>query len=269
MANKTQIMGILNVTPDSFSDGGKHFSATNAIQSAQRMIEQGADIIDVGGESTRPNAKPVSTTDELNRVIPVINSIAKIPNIRISIDTSKPEVMQKAVQAGAEIINDVYALRAEGALEMAVKLEVDVCLMHMQGEPRTMQNNPVYKDVIDDIKHFFEARIEACVRAGMNENKIILDPGFGFGKTYKHNLTILNRFDAFKSFGLPLLAGLSRKRMIGEMLGGKAVNDRMTGSVTGAIIAAQNGADIVRVHDVLETKEALSVLQCVTEGRNE
>ncbi|SMN12232.1 Dihydropteroate synthase [uncultured Candidatus Thioglobus sp.] len=269
MTNQTQIMGILNVTPDSFSDGGKYFGTTNAIQSAQRMIEQGADIIDVGGESTRPGAKPVSITDELNRVIAVINAIAKIPNIRISIDTSKPEVMQKAVQAGAEIINDVYALRADGALEISVELGVDVCLMHMQGEPNTMQNNPVYGDVIDDIKRFFEARIEVCVGAGMNESRIILDPGFGFGKTYEHNLAILNRFDEFKSFGLPLLAGLSRKHMIGEMLGGKAVDDRVTASVTGAIIAAQNGADIVRVHDVLETKDALSVLQCVTEGRNE
>lgn len=266
MANQPKIMGVLNITPDSFSDAGQHFDIADAIQSAQRMIKQGVDIIDIGGESTRPSANAVSLEDEITRVIPVIEALAKITDIPISIDTSKPEVMTLAVQAGANMINDVRALSADNGLKIVAKLDADVCLTHMQGNPRNMQNNPVYDDVIKDIKYFFASRIKACVDAGINENRLILDPGFGFGKTYQHNLEILRRFNEFKSFGLPLLAGLSRKSMIGQMLGNRAVESRVIGSVFGAIIAVQNGADIVRVHDVLETKDALTILNKVEYG---
>ncbi|CAC9576309.1 Dihydropteroate synthase (EC 2.5.1.15) [uncultured Gammaproteobacteria bacterium] len=259
-----KIMGVLNVTPDSFSDGGQHFDISDAIQSAQCMIKQGADIIDIGGESTRPDADPTFLKEELARVIPVIKALAKTTDIPISIDTSKPEVMMQAVESGVSMINDVCALRVNGALETASELGVDVCLMHMQGMPKSMQLRPVYDDVIEDIKYFFAGRIEACIGAGISERKLILDPGFGFGKTYEHNLKILRRFEEFKSFGLPLLAGISRKTMIGQMLGGKKVDARVTGSVVGAIIAVQNGADIVRVHDVAETKDALMVLGSVS-----
>ena len=257
---KPMIMGVLNITPDSFSDGGQHFDMADAITNAKLMIAQGADIIDVGGESTRPGAQAVSTSDEIDRVIPVIEALHHASDIPISIDTSKPEVMKQAVKAGASMINDVCALSADGALEMAATLNVNVCLMHMQGSPRTMQKDPTYVDVVDDIKEFFSKRIEACVAAGIAEDKVILDPGFGFGKTLNHNLEILKRFREFKSFGLPVLAGLSRKSMIGTLLNDRNIDGRLVGSVTGAIIAVQNGADIVRVHDVLETKDALTIL---------
>ena len=253
-------MGVLNTTPDSFSDGGQYFDTEKAIESAKRMISQGADIIDVGGESTRPGAQAVSTTDEINRVIPVVEALHRSTDIPISIDTSKPEVMKLAVKAGARMVNDVCALSANGALETVATLNVDVCLMHMQGSPRTMQKNPTYNNVIDDIKDFFDQRVQACVDAGIAEDKIILDPGFGFGKTLDHNLEILKHLNEFKSFGLPLLAGLSRKSMIGTLLNDRNVDGRVIGSVVGAIIATQNGADIVRVHDVLETKDALTIL---------
>ncbi|SMN13651.1 Dihydropteroate synthase [Bathymodiolus heckerae thiotrophic gill symbiont] len=266
MTMQAKIMGVLNVTPDSFSDGAQYSDVADAVQGAQHMIEQGADMIDIGGESTRPNADFVSVVDEIQRVIPVINALVKITDTPVSIDTSKPEVMMQAVKAGAKMINDVRALRADGALEAASGLDVDVCLMHMQGDPRDMQNNPVYDSVVDDIKHFFERRIEACIGAGINEKKLILDPGFGFGKTYAHNLEILRRFDEFKSFGLPLLAGLSRKRMIGQMLNDRKIEERIIGSITAAIIALQKGANIVRVHDVLATKDALTILQKVENG---
>ena len=258
--SKPLIMGVLNITPDSFSDGGQHFDTNKAIESAKRMIIQGVDIIDVGGESTRPGAQSVSIVDEIRRVIPVIEALHRSTDIPISIDTSKPEVMKLAVEAGANMINEVCALSADGALEAAAMLNVDVCLMHMQGSPRVMQKDPAYNDVVDDIKDFFSQRIEACIEAGIAEDKIILDPGFGFGKTLKHNIEILKRFNEFKIFGLPLLAGLSRKSMIGTLLDDRNVDGRVVGSVTGAIIAVQNGADIVRVHDVLETKDALTIL---------
>jgi dihydropteroate synthase len=259
-----KIMGVLNVTPDSFSDGSHRFNISNIMHSAQYMIEQGANIIDIGGESTRPNSKPISLKDEITRVIPVIQALTEITDIPISIDTSKPEVMIQAIESGASMINDVCALSKDSALETARELGVDICLMHMQGVPKSMQLNPVYNDVIEDIKHFFSDRIEACINAGISEEKLILDPGFGFGKTYEHNLEILRRFDEFKNFGLLLLAGISRKVMIGQMLGNRDVNARVTGSVVGAIIAVQNGADIVRVHDVGETKDALMVLGSVS-----
>ncbi len=254
-------MGVLNITPDSFSDGGQHFDTADAITRAEQMIIQGADIIDIGGESTRPGAQAVSTADEINRVIPVIEALYHSTNIPISIDTSKPEIMDLAVKAGASMINDVCALNGDSALEMATSLNVDVCLVHMQGSsPRTMQKDPTYGDVVDDIKDFFDKRIQACISAGIAEDKIILDPGFGFGKTLAHNLEILKRLHEFKSFGLPILAGMSRKSMIGALLNDRNIAGRVVGSVTAAIIAVQNGADIVRVHDVLDTKDALTIL---------
>lgn len=263
--NNTQalVMGILNVTPDSFSDGGQCLNVDDAIRAAMRLLDQGADIIDIGGESTRPGAASVSEADEISRVVPVIKALSTQTSIPISIDTSKPQVMQQAVEAGASLINDVNALQADGALEMAASLEVDVCLMHRQGLPQTMQQNPTYGDVIEDIQQFFQQRVEACEQAGIQPEKIILDPGFGFGKTLAHNLEILRRFNEFQGLGFRLLAGLSRKSMIGAILNNREVKGRMIGSVTSAIIAVQNGADIVRVHDVLATKDALLTLQAV------
>ena len=253
-------MGVLNVTPDSFSDGGQFTQKGIAIHRAIEMVNQGADIIDIGGESTRPGASEVSLEEELLRTIPIIESLRQKIKQKISIDTSKPEVMKAAIEAGASLVNDVNALQNPGALENVCDTQVDVCLMHMQGKPRTMQQNPKYKNVIDDIKDFFDQRILACKEYGIDESRIILDPGFGFGKTFEHNLEIMNRFSEFKSFGLRLLSGLSRKSMIGTMLNNADVSDRVIGSVTAAIITVQNGADIIRVHDVSETQDALDIL---------
>lgn len=257
------IMGVLNVTPDSFSDGGKYFDTRKAVASAKRMIVEGAGIIDIGGESSRPSACEVSEIDEINRVIPVIKALLSEVNIPISIDTSKPKVMQLAVEAGASLINDVNALQSPDALKVVAALNVDVCLMHRQGNSKTMQKSPTYADVVGDIKNFFQQRISACEQAGIAREKIILDPGFGFGKTQQHNFEILRRFNEFKSFNLRLLAGLSRKSMIGSALNDRDIKGRVIGSVTGAIISVQNGANIVRVHDVLETKDALLIWQAM------
>ena len=259
MADSPIIMGVLNITPDSFSDGGKFLQPQNAIDQAILMVEQGADIIDVGGVSTRPGAPEVSEAEELKRVLPVIETLSSNINVPISIDTSKPNVMEKAVKSGASIINDVFALKANGAIEMASSLEVDVCLMHMQGNPRTMQQNPRYDDVVAEVKDFFSERIEACQRVGIKLESIALDPGFGFGKNLSHNVALLKNLSEFHEFGVSILAGLSRKSMIGSLLGDKEVNERMIGSVTAALIAAQNGADIIRAHDVAETSDALKV----------
>ena len=261
------IMGVLNVTPDSFSDGGKFFDASSAIDQAKSMVENGAGIIDIGGESTRPGALAVSVKDELNRVIPVIEALSGQIKVPISIDTSKPEVMEQAVASGASIINDVNALRAEGAIEMAAKLKSDVCLMHMQGIPRTMQDNPSYDDVVEDIKSFFKERIEACELAGIELSSITLDPGFGFGKNLGHNIALLKNLSEFNEFGVSILAGLSRKSMIGTLLGDKDVDSRMIGSVTAALIAVENGANIIRAHDVEETNDALKVWQQIKNFR--
>lgn len=258
------IMGVLNVTPDSFSDGGRYLSFDNAIKQAKLMVSQGADVIDIGGESTRPDAIEVSEEDEISRVIPIVKAIRSQLDVDISVDTSKPKVMEYAVAAGANIINDVCALQNNGTLEVMSDSNTKICLMHMQGSPRTMQNNPTYNDVVDDIKSFFDKRLDVCAKAGISRDRIIIDPGFGFGKTLEHNLEILRRFNEFKTFGLPVLAGLSRKSMIGAILGNRDVGIRVIGSVTATIIAVQNGADIVRVHDVLETKDALTVLQSVS-----
>jgi len=259
----TIIMGVLNITPDSFSDGGQYIGIDKAISRAQKMIEQGADIIDIGGESTRPGSSAASVSEELDRVIPIIKELSSVSNVTISVDTSKPEVMEQAVSAGASIINDVCALSEDGAISIASSLGVKVCLMHMQGKPRDMQINPTYNDVVGDIKEFFVNRIDTCISAGINRDNIIIDPGFGFGKTLDHNLEILRRLAEFNSIKLPVMVGMSRKSMIGSLLGERVVDDRVMGSAAAAMIAVQNGASIVRVHDVMETKDALSVLHRV------
>ena len=261
------IMGVLNVTPDSFSDGGKFFDSDLAIKQAKSMVENGAGIIDIGGESTRPGASAVTVNEELKRVIPVIEALTKEIHVPISIDTSKPEVMEQAISCGASIINDVNALRAPGALEMASKLKSDVCLMHMQGNPRTMQRNPIYADVVEDIKSFFKERIKVCESAGIDLSSITLDPGFGFGKNLGHNIALLKNLSEFHEFGVSILARLSRKSMIGALLGDKDVDSRMIGSVTAALIAVENGANIIRVHDVAETNDALKVWQQIKNFR--
>ncbi|MEC8324742.1 MAG: dihydropteroate synthase [Pseudomonadota bacterium] len=263
--SQTHIMGILNLTPDSFSDGGSYQQIDSAVISALAMLENGATIIDIGGESTRPGAPDVALEEELARVIPVIEAIRKKSDCLISIDTSKAEVMRQAVNAGADIINDVRALQEPNALATTAELGVPVCLMHMQGQPRTMQSNPHYDDVINDIKQFFVERIAACEAAGISRDKIILDPGFGFGKTLAHNYHILKYIDEFRMMGCEVLAGLSRKSMIGNLLG-RDVDQRLAGSVAGALIAAQKGAKIIRVHDVTETADALNVWRACEQG---
>lgn len=256
-------MGVLNVTPDSFSDGGQFDVVECAVAQATRMLDAGASIIDIGGESTRPNAEPVPVERELERVIPVIQAVRSAhPNTVISIDTSKPEVMRQAVQAGANFINDINALRAEGALAVASELNVPVCLMHMQGEPSTMQANPQYTDVISDVTAFFQERISACIEAGIQKTNLILDVGFGFGKTLEHNLTLLNQLECFHALACPLLVGMSRKSMLG-LVTGKGVHERLAGSIAVATIATMKGAQIIRVHDVDETVDAVKLVNAV------
>jgi dihydropteroate synthase len=265
-AGRTAIMGILNVTPDSFSDGGLFRSVDKATEHAQRMVADGADIIDLGGESTRPGASPVSVDEELERVIPVIEAIRRFSNVPISIDTSKAEVMQAAVAAGASMINDVWSLRRGNALQTAAVLDVPVCLMHMQGDPESMQENPTYTDVTTDVRQFLADRMDACVAAGIQRNKLILDPGFGFGKTREQNFALLNNLEKIRIDKLPLLAGLSRKSMIGQTLG-LPVEDRINASIGLALLAARNGANIVRVHDVKQTHDALRMVEAVENTR--
>lgn len=261
--SRSRVMGILNITPDSFSDGGDFITPDVAIERARRMVEEGADIIDIGGESTRPGARPVSEQEELERVVPVIQAIASELPVPVSIDTSKPGVMREAVSAGAGMINDVMALRASGALEAARDMGVPVCLMHMQGEPRTMQHNPEYGDVVEDLLRFFRERIQACGEAGIPRERLLLDPGFGFGKRLEHNVALLARLERFSELGLPLLVGISRKSMIGALLGDAPVAERLHGSVAAAVLAVERGAAIVRVHDVKPTVEALKVVQAL------
>ncbi|MEK7666533.1 MAG: dihydropteroate synthase [Pseudomonadota bacterium] len=260
--SRTAIMGILNVTPDSFSDGGIFLARDAAVTHALVMVEEGADIIDVGGESTRPGAQAVSVQEELDRVIPVIEAIARAVPVPISIDTSKPEVMRAAVAAGAGLINDVRALRATDALQTAAALDVPVCLMHMQGKPRSMQHHPVYADVAGEVRDFLHARIEACVAAGIPRQRIVIDPGFGFGKTVEHNLDLLRRLGELRVLSAPILAGLSRKSMIGALFG-LPVEQRLHASVALALIAVQNGATMLRVHDVRATCEAIRMFEAV------
>lgn len=256
------VMGILNVTPDSFSDGGRFSDWQRALDHALRMVEEGAAIIDVGGESTRPGSAEVSVEEEIARVAPLIEHLASRISVPVSIDTSKPEVMRAAVEAGAGMINDVYALRREGAVAAAAHLKVPVCLMHMQGEPRTMQQHPIYEDVVAEVHGFIQERIEACVAAGIDRQRLVIDPGFGFGKSLAHNLSLLKHLSQFSALGVPLLAGMSRKSMVGAILD-VTIDERLIGSVTAAVIAAQRGASILRVHDVRETVQALRMVTAV------
>jgi dihydropteroate synthase len=254
-----QVMGILNVTPDSFSDGGKFATFDKALAQVEQMILDGADIIDIGGESTRPGAVEVSEKDELVRVIPLLKAIKSNFDIKVSIDTSKAEVMSQAIAHGADIINDVRALQNEGCLAVLAQSDVPVCLMHMQGLPRSMQYNPQYDEIIGDIKQFFINRISVCEQAGIKRERLILDPGFGFGKTLEQNYQLLAQLNQFNDLGLPLLSGTSRKSMIGNLLA-RNVDERLAGSITTAIIATQQNASIIRVHDIKETVDALKVL---------
>jgi dihydropteroate synthase len=261
--DRPRVMGIVNVTPDSFSDGGEHASVDAAVAHALRLVEEGADILDIGGESTRPGAAEVSVDEELARVIPVIERLSAEVDVPISIDTSKPEVMRAAIAAGAGMINDVHALRREGALDTAAALGVPVVLMHMQGEPRSMQQAPDYDDVVAEVHRFLAERIFSAEMAGIAKKKIVIDPGFGFGKTTAHNLALLARLDRFADLGVPVLAGLSRKRSIGELTGRDDPHARVHGSVAAHLIAAQRGAMLLRVHDVAATVDAIKVWDAV------
>jgi dihydropteroate synthase len=263
--DRPRIMGILNITPDSFSDGGQWFGKTAAIQHALAMQAAGADIIDIGGESTRPGADSVGLQQELDRVIPVIEAIVPQLSVPVSIDTSKPEVMREAVNAGAGMINDVCALRQDGAMQTAAELAVPVCLMHMLGDPRVMQKNPVYGDVGGDVRRFLLDRAEQCEREGILSQNIVLDPGFGFGKTLEQNIALFQSLPDLADTGYPVLAGVSRKAMIGQLTG-KGMPDRVSGSITAAVLAAQMGAAIVRVHDVAQTRDALKVATALWQG---
>jgi dihydropteroate synthase len=259
------VMGILNVTPDSFSDGGRFAHRDAALAQARRMIGEGAAIIDVGGESTRPGANPAALDEELSRVVPVIEALRAESSVFISVDTSKPDVMRAATRAGADIINDVRALAEPGALAAAAQTRAGVCLMHMRGEPRTMQIEPRYDDVVTDVAAFLAERIAACRAAGIESARIAIDPGFGFGKTTAHNLELLKQLRGFVSLGAPLAVGLSRKSMLAKLTG-RAVDDRVAGSVALAAIAVLNGARIVRAHDVAATFDAVRVAAATLKG---
>ncbi|QDP73574.1 dihydropteroate synthase [Legionella israelensis] len=257
-------MGVLNVTPDSFSDGGLYFSVDKACRRAEEMIAQGADIIDVGGESTRPGAEPVSEDEELSRVIPVIEKLCQITEHCISIDTSKPQVMKQALAAGAGMVNDVCALRATHALDVLSQSSVPICLMHMQETPRIMQNNPCYPDgIMEELRQFFSERISACLSAGIDKSRLILDPGFGFGKRVEHNLQLIKQIDRLAEFKLPLLLGVSRKNTIGSVLS-RDVSQRMIGSVVATLYAALKGVSLIRTHDVDETHQALLMMEAIS-----
>lgn len=261
--NMTQVMGILNVTPDSFSDGGRFSTIDSALFQAKQMIADGADIIDIGGESTRPGAASVSLSEEINRVIPVVEKLVAEFDTVISVDTSKAELMSLALSSGARMINDVRALQEEGALEACVDSDALICLMHMQGQPRTMQKEPIYIHIFNEVTAFFEDRIKACESAGIRRERLILDPGFGFGKTLEHNLELLAKLPQLSSFNLPLLVGLSRKSMLGALLDDAPVEERLNGSLSAAVVAAMKGSAIIRVHDVKETVEALKIVRGV------
>jgi dihydropteroate synthase len=260
--SRPHVMGIVNVTPDSFSDGGQHASRDAAVSHAMRLIEQGADILDIGGESTRPGAEPVSLQEELARVIPVIKALRPMVNVPISIDTYKPEVMRQAIETGADIVNDVRALREAGALEVVAASNAGVCLMHMRGTPQTMQQDPVYDDVVGEVSCFLSARYEAALNAGISKSRIVLDPGFGFGKRTVHNIALLQQLDKLAELGQPLLVGLSRKSILGAITG-KHEHERLYASLAAAVIAAMKGARILRVHDVQATADALKVVSAI------
>ncbi|MCG5048735.1 dihydropteroate synthase [Pectobacterium brasiliense] len=260
------IMGILNVTPDSFSDGGKHNKLDAALLHVQEMVNAGATLIDIGGESTRPGAAEVSAEEELDRVVPVVEAIAKRFDVWISVDTSKPEVMTASAQAGAHLINDIRALQEPGALEAAAATGLPVCLMHMQGMPKTMQHKPHYDDLMRDIGDFLQQQIDRCVNANIPKSKLLLDPGFGFGKNLAHNYALLARLSELHRFELPLLVGMSRKSMIGQILNVPPAQ-RLHGSIACAVIAAMQGAQIIRVHDVKETADAMRIVEATLSAK--
>ncbi|HSW13174.1 MAG TPA: dihydropteroate synthase [Solimonas sp.] len=260
------VMGVLNVTPDSFSDGGRHVRPEAALARARQMVAEGARIIDIGGESTRPGAAPVGEGEELDRVLPVIEAIVRELDVVVSVDTMKPVVMREACRAGAEIINDVNGLRSDSALATAADSGAAICLMHMQGEPRTMQQQPGYADVVTEVATFLRARMSVCEGAGIAPERLLIDPGFGFGKALEHNLDLLGRLDALLDLGRPLLVGLSRKSMFGQLLG-VPVDERLHGSLAAAVLAAWQGARIIRAHDVRATVEALAVATAVKARR--
>ncbi|CNK62291.1 dihydropteroate synthase [Yersinia frederiksenii] len=261
-----QVMGILNVTPDSFSDGGHHNNLDKALQHAQLMLSEGATLIDIGGESTRPGAAEVSEQEELDRVVPVVEALAKRFDVWLSVDTSKAAVITESARAGAHLINDIRSLQEPGALDAAVKAGLPVCLMHMQGQPQSMQQSPHYDDLMADVNQFFEHHIERCVAAGIAKSKLLLDPGFGFGKNLAHNYQLLARLAELHHFGLPLLVGMSRKSMVGQLLN-VPPKQRVIGSVACAVIAAMQGAQIVRVHDVKDTVEAMRIVEATLSAK--
>ena len=264
--SKPHVMGILNVTPDSFSDGGEFNSLDNALTQAEKMIAAGVSIIDIGGESTRPGAPDVSLCEELERVVPVIQAIRAKYDVWISIDTSKAEVMRQAIAAGADMINDVRSLRESGALDVAAQAGLPICLMHMQGQPRSMQNTPHYNDLMQEVGDFLQERIEACEAVGIQRSQLILDPGFGFGKSLHHNYQMLAHLEAFHQFNLPVLAGMSRKSMLFKLLN-KTPAECVAASITCATIAAMKGAQIIRVHDFEETLDALKIVTATFENK--
>jgi dihydropteroate synthase len=263
--DRPRVCGVLNLTGDSFSGDGLGDDVRAAVGRGLEMVEEGADLLDVGGESTRPGAQPVTTEEEIARVVPVIEALARETDVPISVDTSKPEVMRAAVAAGAGLINDVYALRREGALKAAAELHVPVCVMHMQGEPRTMQDNPHYEDVVGEVHRFLAERVFACEMAGLEKRRVLVDPGFGFGKTLEHNLALLRALERFRDLAAGVFVGLSRKSMLGAITG-RDPRCRASASAAAALIAVQRGATIVRVHDVAATRDALGVWQAVQEG---
>jgi dihydropteroate synthase len=257
--DKPLVMGVVNITPDSFSDGGRYFERDKAIAHARRLAEEGADIVDIGGESTRPGSAPVGEDEELSRVLPVLEAL---PDLCVSVDTRRPAVMQAALDAGASMINDVQALQAPGALEAVRESQCAVCLMHMKGEPATMQRDPHYDDVVGEVKHFLQQRVAGAEAAGIARERIVIDPGFGFGKSAAHNLTLLRRLAELADVGAPLVAGLSRKSTIGKLTG-RPTGERLAGSLAMALVALQGGATILRVHDVKETRDVIAVWQAL------
>ncbi len=258
--NRPLVMGILNITPDSFSDGGQYLDFNAALKRAEKMIEEGADIIDIGGESTRPGSDTVSADEELKRITPIIKTLKKNSNIVISVDTYKPKVMEQVIDMGVAMINDVFALQQQGAIDIIKKSNVGLCLMHMQGTPKTMQLNPTYQDVVNEVKSFLDERTNSLIAEGIDSERIILDPGFGFGKTFEHNITLLQNLESFQSLKFPLLVGLSRKSFIRKILSGDH-DDHLSGSISAAILSILKGAKIVRVHDVKETQSAIKIMQ--------
>jgi dihydropteroate synthase len=260
--NRPHLMGIVNVTPDSFSDGGKYSSTDLAVAHGLELIAEGADILDIGGESTRPGAPPVSLDEELRRVIPVIEALSAVSTVPLSIDTYKPEVMRSAIAAGIDIVNDVRALQEDGALDVVANSHVGVCLMHMQGIPQTMQLNPSYVNVVEEVKQFLHARLTVLTGRGVARERIVLDPGFGFGKTTAHNIALIQALDTLNDLGQPLLVGLSRKSVLGKIAGGDE-QQRLYSGLAASVISAMKGASILRVHDVKATRDALKVVDVV------